>query len=119
MGNPPKDAIVRKLIAKYLKFNVDKNKFNSVRKYYLELSQCWEQNGVGSNLCDSIVKKIDIAKENDERDYKKYLQYMKGYPSFFNDLFLKKIPKNNLKGRDKKLCLTFSYKLYGKNTFDV
>jgi len=77
MGPPPKDTLVRKLLFKYIKFNVQRSNFSSVKKYYLELQDCWQKKGVSHQDCEPIVKKIDIAQENDQKEFMDTLKYMK------------------------------------------
>ena len=72
MGNPPKEALVRKLLAKYLRFSAETRNFQTVKRYYSELQSCWEKFGMNSRECDSVVAKIDVSQSNDQTEFNDY-----------------------------------------------
>jgi hypothetical protein len=92
MGRGPPEAIMRKLIRKYFKFDLKKKSFASASKYIPELQASWEKNGMDSKESAAIQAKIDAAVANEEKQYIELKQSVKKYPILMNN-YLQKLEK--------------------------
>jgi hypothetical protein len=85
MGRGPQEAIMRKLIRKYFKFDLKKRSFAAASKYLPELQDSWEKNGINSKESDDIQAKMDALISKDESDYRALKKSVKKYPIMMNN----------------------------------
>lgn len=105
MGRGPPEAIVRKLIRKYFKFDLRRSNFDSVGELYSELNDSWNKHGMVSKESAAIQAKIDLARSQDDKDYIEFRKTVKSYPTLMNQMLLK--PKNKHLKRGKQHLNTF------------
>jgi hypothetical protein len=92
MGRGPPEAIMRKLIRKYFKFDLKKKSMASASKYLVELQEAWTKYGMDSKEAADIQAKIDAANEKDEKDYIALKKSVKQYPTMMNQ-FIQSLSK--------------------------
>lgn len=105
MGRGPEEAIARKLIRKFFKFNLKRSSFDTSSGMLGELQSSWEKFGTGSIESRSIVAKIDAATEKDEQEYRNFKKTIKTYPILMNSILLKPKTKYQKKGNSQKGAL--------------
>lgn len=115
MGRANNEAILKKLMKTYLKFDIKRSNFNTASSYYLDLQKCWNTYGVGAVECHDLAKTIDQAMDNDQQEFLEYRRVAKNYPTVINKLMLKNKTKYLKKGREQIGQPTFKPQGYPKD----
>lgn len=100
MGRGNDEAVARKLIRNYFRFDLKRKNFNTAKPYYQELMSCWKTNGKDSKEEDIIQQKIDMAMANDEKEFYEMKKIVKKYPLKMNQMLAKEKNKYLTKGHD-------------------
>lgn len=98
MGRGPPEAILRKLMRSYFKFNLNRRSFDSASEMLPELQASWEKFGQFSNETYTIMNKIDAATLKDENEFKSFKKAVKTYPILMNQGIHKQKSKVDKKG---------------------
>ena len=101
MGQPPKRAVVSKLIRRYFK---RRGSIASEEAALLknEIVQCWEANGVDHPKCLHLIPKLDRGWAIDMIARQKYEQQVQQYPTHFQNIMTPKVDNMYYKGTDSK-----------------
>lgn len=100
MGRPTNEAIMRKLIRKFFKFDLKKKSTMCVAKYIPQLEVAWDKHGMDSKEAQAIQDKIDAEIQKDEQDYITLKKSVKKYPIMMNKILAK--PKNKHQKKSDK-----------------
>lgn len=103
MGRGPDKHILKKLVRKYFKFDINRNSFNTASQYYPQLIDSWSKKGMFSQETKLIQSKIDEAMEKDEEEYRAIKKISKNLPYELNQMMYKTKSKYAWKGRQKQV----------------
>lgn len=107
MGRGPDSHVVRKLTRKYFKFDLKRNNFNSATVFYPELMSAWSKDGMNSPQAKLIQQKIDLATEQDEKEFREIKKLTKNLPRELNQMLPKVKTKYMQKGRNPQQHYTY------------
>lgn len=99
MGRGPPEAILRKLMRNYFKFNLSRRSFDTASAMLPQFQASWEKYGHNSPQAYAIMNKIDAATFKDENDYKSFQKTIKTYPILMNQMMHKTKTKYQVKGK--------------------
>ena len=108
MGRAPDQHIMKKLMRKYFKFDLNRSSFNSASSYYSSLLNSWAKKGMDSPESNLIQAKIDVAMKSDELEYRGIKKMTKQLPYDLNQMLPKIKTKYAFKGRDKQFDSTYN-----------
>lgn len=107
MGTPKPTHLVSKLSRKYLKFDLNRSKFNTGASLYGDLLGAWGKYGQGSQQSAAIQEKIDQCFFNDEKEYADMKKIVKSLPYNLNQTLCKIKPKVHRKGRYQQVPIEY------------
>jgi hypothetical protein len=122
MGRASDAHVFKKLAKKYFKFDISKSSFNTASTYYGSLLNSWTKKGMDSADAQLIQEKIDVAMENDEKEYREVKIMTKELPYQLNQMLPKMKTKYHVKGRNQVFGPSYnnttesSLKYYYKST---
>jgi hypothetical protein len=108
MGRAPDQHIMKKLIRKYFKFDLNRSNFNTASSYYTSLLNTWAKKGMDSPEAEFIQSKIDLAMQNDDKEFREIKKLTKQLPYDLNQMLPKIKTKYAFKGRDKQVQPTYN-----------
>lgn len=107
MGRGPDSHIAKKLMRKYFKFDLKRSNFNTAEAHYPDLLNAWNKHGMNSDQAELIQQKIDLATEQDEKEYREIKKMTKDLPYNLNQMLPKIKTKYAYKGRNKRIPATY------------
>lgn len=107
MGRGPEEAIFRKLVNRYFKFDLKRSNFKSATTLYPDLYNSNSKNGPNSPQSKLILEKIDALYEKDEQEYREMKKMVKDLPYKLNQMVPKKKTKYQQKGRNQRVPYHF------------
>ena len=108
MGRARNPHIFKKLARRYFKFDVNRNSYNSVKPLYGSLINAWARYGMDSVEGDLVIDQIDVAVDNDEKQYREAKSLTKKLPYEFNQMFTKIKTKYTERGRNRTTGARYS-----------
>jgi hypothetical protein len=107
MGRALDSHIAKKLIRSYFKFDLKRSNFNTAENLYPDLMNAWNKHGMNSEQAELVQQKIDLATQQDEREYKEIKKMTKDLPYNLNQMLPKIKSKYAYKGRNKIAPATY------------
>ena len=99
MGRACQEKVYKKLINKYLKFNIRRDMFNSEKEFLPKLISSYTSNGVNHPESMKIKKQMEDALNGDNEMFKKLKTEIRTYPSIVSNYTFHTRHKGTKKGR--------------------
>lgn len=108
MGRASDQDVMKKLMRKYFKFDLKRSNFNTASSFYPSLLNTWAKKGMDSPEANLIQQKIDIAMQNDEKEFREVKKMTKQLPYQLNQMLPKLKSKYAFKGRDRQVTSLYN-----------